>query len=114
MWKKVLGVTASAGALALALAVPAHASTGTSTDPAGTAASAATTAVVWYPKHVKSTVSSVRVFTSPTGQNIYGHFGPCHNFWTDRNDGGRYHIVLTGGVDAWVTADSQWVAQGHC
>ncbi|GAA3049772.1 hypothetical protein LV79_004483 [Actinokineospora globicatena] len=111
---KVARVGVLVGVMVLALAGTAGAATG-SAGGAGTQAAGGTeAAVVWYPKHVKSTVSDVRVFTSATGQNIYGLWGACTNFYTDRNDGGRYHVLLTGSVDAWVTASSAYVADGHC
>jgi hypothetical protein len=103
MLKKILGALACTGALMVALAGPASAG--------------ATTMVTWYPKHVKSTVSEVRVFAEPHSYVVWGTWGPCHNFYTDRNDGGRYHThFLFNNIwyDAWVTADPAYVAPGHC
>jgi hypothetical protein len=115
MWKKVLGASACAGALMLALAGPATAAP-TASDAA--ASPSAGIMVTWYPKHVKSTVSSVRVFTSPHGYVEWGApWGPCTNFDVDRNDNGRYHtLIWYSGIkqDAWVTADPAYVAPGHC
>lgn len=88
-----------------------------------TAAPAAVTAkgdvgvTALYEKHVKSNTSSVRVFTSATGEGTWGSWGPCTNFYTDRTDGSRYHTwVVVGGVtyDAWVTSSSDYIAPGWC
>jgi hypothetical protein len=121
-WKRMLWMIGSTAAVITTLAVPAGAGANTESSPvvAATPAAAAdasgtdASVLAWYPKHVKSTVSEIRVFTSPYGNDIYGYYGPCTNFWTDRTDGSRYHIVLPGGVDAWVTSDSAYVAPGHC
>lgn len=70
-----------------------------------------------YQKHVKSTTSSVRVFTTWNGSEIWGTWGPCTNFYTDRTDGSRYHtwVSVSGQTrDAWVTSDTQYVASGWC
>jgi hypothetical protein len=70
-----------------------------------------------YQKHVKSTTYSVSIFTSPTGQDTWGTWYSCQNFYTDRTDGSRYHTwVNIGGVsrDAWVTSSSNYVASGWC
>jgi hypothetical protein len=75
------------------------------------------TSATLYQKHVKSTTYSVTVFTSPSGQDTWGTWYSCQNFYTDRTDGIRYHTwVNVGGVtrDAWVTSSSDYVASGWC
>lgn len=124
--KKKLVVIAAAAAVALGgltLGVTQSASASADAPAASSAAVAAVSAEdglsteALYQKHVKSNTSSIRVFTSPNGDGIYGYWGPCTNFYTDRNDGGRYHtwVVVNGvAVNAWVTADSAYVADGWC
>jgi len=115
MWKKILGASACAGALVLTLAGPATAGAATTTET--TSPSSSAVILTWYPKHVKSNVSDVRVFTSEHGYVEWGKWGPCTNFWVDRNDNGRYHTLIWYNniqYDAWVTASSEYIADGHC
>lgn len=70
-------------------------------------------AVTWYPKHVKSTVKDATIFDSATGYGILGRVGACYNFYTDRQDYARYHLIFNG-RNAWITANSDYVAPGHC
>ncbi|WP_131742293.1 hypothetical protein [Actinomadura roseirufa] len=105
----------AAVALVLVLGIGTTATAQASAAPASPHAVKAPAHYTWYPKHVKSNVNNVTVFTSPGGGGSYGTWGACHNFEVDRTDPpyNRYHTTW-GSADAWVTSDSDYIADGWC